>query len=109
MFEPIKDKPTPNSFWNLADHWFRILEMALILGVLYYFKIKTGNLVISGIYYISVAFLYMWFLEFGDYIAFIFSGKKSLTRKWFIWILCSGMAISFYFLITLSVQQITKY
>ena len=107
MFEPIVDKPIPSVFWKLTDRWFRVLEMSLILGTLYYFKIKTGNLIIGGIYWISVGVLYMWFLESSDYIYIaLTSNKKSSTTKWFIWIICTSLAVSLYWLITLSVRSL---
>jgi hypothetical protein len=100
MFEPISKKPNPSLFWNLADHWFRILEMALIIGTLGYLKTKTANLAIAIIYWVSWAFFYNWFLELGESIAENFSDKKSLTKKWLVWFMSLVIVLSFFHLIT---------
>jgi hypothetical protein len=106
--DPIKEKLSPSSFWNLADHWFRLLEMALILGTLGYLKIKTGNLAVVGIYWISWFVLYWWFLEIGEWLAKSYSHNKSVKRKLVVWCISMGTIMIFYYGITETTQWIIQ-
>lgn len=108
MIDPIQRKTDPNQFWNIADRWFRILEIGLILGVLSYFKIKTNNFLITGVYWISWAVFYWWFVEIGESIAANISLKKSLTKKWLIWVTSMYAILLFHFLITSTTQWIIQ-
>lgn len=96
MFDPIKKDADAELFWGLAERWFRLLEMGLILGTVGFLNAKTDNWAITAIYWLSWLVLYMWFLEFGESIAVSFTTDKSIKRRWVVWVLSMIFTTLFY-------------
>ena len=88
--------------WSISDKWFRILEFSLILATLYYFKDRTENFFVSGIYWFSWIVFYMWFLEIGEYVSErISAGKQySKSRNFLVWVLSMFPVLAIYTIIT---------
>ena len=112
--ESLKESPVEirkhniKLLWFISDKWFRILEFSLILATLYYFKDKTENIFISGVYWLSWMIFYIWFLEIGEYISEKISVEKqfSKNRKFFVWILSMFPVIAIYMIITMVANSI---
>ena len=88
--------------WFISDRWFRILEFSLILATLYYFKDKTGNILVGGIYWLSWMIFYMWFLELGELISAKLSSTKKFSKngKFLVWVLSMFPVLMIYMIIT---------
>ncbi len=114
--ESVKESPVKirenniKLLWFISDKWFRILEFSLILATLYYFKDRTENIFISGVYWLSWMIFYMWFSEIGEYISEKISAEKQFDkdRRIFIWILSIFPVIAIYMIITMVANSITS-
>lgn len=95
----------PELWWLLTDRWFRLLEFSLILGALYYFDHKTGNIILRIIYWISWFLFFSWFLEVGEYVIERFSFEKKLILRFLILIIVT-LAIAVVFLLVTSSANI---
>ena len=76
----------PKRYWFFADKWFRILEFSVILAILNYFMKKSGDILITILFFVSYIIFLMWFLEFQEYILEKILEIKKLNIKYKIFI-----------------------
>lgn len=95
--------------WLVTERWFRLLEISIILGTLYYFSEKIGSLFLTMVYWLSWGIFFVWLRTMGREAMRIFFPQ--VTEKWF-WgrfLIEMVLVVGLYSLITITGQMVIKY